>query len=196
MSKIPFFLLIIFCMYGCQTMKVMTDHDRTVDFNEHKSLEYYGWADNSDRILNSLDKERIEKAFAQEFKKRGVSVVPKGEGDMVATLYIVTQNKVETTATTSGVSGSVGFGGYGYGYGRYGYGPAWGWGTGYTTTTYHDHEYKEGTLIISLYDKDSQKLIWEAIARGTIDENLNNRDENIGRAVKKIMTYYPVRPKK
>jgi len=117
-------LISIIIMGGCTSLKVTSDYDKSIDFSKHKSFEYYGWAEESDQLLNRFDKERIEKAFGDEFRKRGMEYVESG-GDLIVTLFIVTEQKSQTTATTTGVGG--GYGGYGYG-GYYGYGPGYGWG--------------------------------------------------------------------
>ncbi len=145
---------------GCSTLKVSYDYDNKVDFNQFKTYQYYGWAKNINKLLNSLDKERVEDAFVKEFKKRGLTFT-KENGDLVISLFFVTREKSETTAHTTGTGV---YGGY-YG-GYYGYGPRWGWGPGfnYSTTSYTTHDYKEGTLIVNVFDAKAKKLIWEGIA--------------------------------
>jgi len=91
------------------------------DWSEFKTLEYYGWAEESDKILTRFDKERIEKSFGEEFRQRGFTIVEDG-GDMIVTLFIVVKQKTTQTATTSSMGGM--YGGY-YG-GYYGYGPGYG----------------------------------------------------------------------
>jgi len=176
---------------GCSSMKVVSDYDKSVDFTQFKTFEYYGWADNSDKILNRFDKERIEQAFGDEFRKRDMNYVESG-GDLVVVLYIVTEQKTETTANTT----SMGYGGYG---GYYGYGPGWGWGGGYggmgnSTTTYSSYDYTVGTLVIDVYDKANEKLIWESIGTKTVDEDPQTRDDSVPKTIAKIMAPYPVAP--
>lgn len=186
-------LISIIIMGGCTSLKVTSDYDKSIDFSKHKTFEYYGWAEDSDKLLNRFDKERIEKAFGEEFKKRGLEYVESG-GDLIVTLFIVTEQKSQTTATTTGVGG--GYGAYGYG-GYYGYGPGWGWGGGMSTTTYNTYDYTVGTLVVDVYDAGDKKLIWESAGQGTVDDNPNSRDENIPKAVAKIMNPYPIAaPKK
>jgi len=165
----------VFILASCSTIKVHTDLDSTVDFTKYKSFEYYGWADGSDKILNDLDKRRIESAFADELYKRGLGVVGK-DGDMVIALYIVTEQKTQTTATTTHMGG---YGGY------YGYGPGYGYGSGYSSTYVNTYDYEVGTLIISVYDKAEERLIWESTGSGEINDP-GKRD--------KIMKDYPVQP--
>lgn len=173
---------------SCSSLTVVTDYDKTVDFSQHKTLEYYGWADNSDKILNRFDKERIEQAFGDEFEKRGFSQAEKGEGDVIVSLYIVTEQKTQTTAHTTSTGGYGSYGGY------YNYGPGYGWGGGNSTTTISDYDYTVGTLIISVYDAEKKELIWEAVGRGTVDDDPKSREDNVGKGAAKIMKDYPVQP--
>ena len=174
---------------SCSSLKVYSDVDSTVDFSMLKSLEYYGWAEESDKILSTLDKDRIETAFGEEFQKRGFEIVESG-GDMIVTLFIVVEQKTSTTATTTSMGG--GYGGY-YG-GYYGYGPGYGWGGGHSTTSIQEYDYNVGTLVCDVFDKKNEKLIWEGIGTGEINENPKNRDKNIPKTVQAIMSKFPVPP--
>ncbi len=196
MKKVGLLLIVVVAVLfsSCSSMKVVSDYDKTVDFSKYKTLEFYGWAKNSDQLLNRFDKERIEKAFADEFRKRGVEVV-KDNADIIVALYIVTKEKTEKTATTTHAGGMYG-GGYGWGYSRWGYGPAWGWGGGTSYTTISEDEYTVGTLVVAVYDAKEKKLIWQSIGEKTLSENTNNREERIKRGVAKIMSKYPVKPVK
>ena len=188
-SKIIAIWGLIAIFFSCSGIKVTADYDKSVDFSRYKTFEYYGWAQESDKLLNDLDKKRIEDAFANEFYKRGLSYVESG-GDMVVTLFIVIEQKTQQTAHTTHMGG--GYGGY-YG-GYYGYGPGYGWGPSYSTTTVSTYDYAVGTLVCDVFDKSKEQLIWEGIGSKTIDENPQTRDKNIPRSVAKIMTHYPVKP--
>ncbi len=178
---------LVFLLNACSGVKVTTDYDKTADFSKYKTYEYYGWSQDSDKLLNRFDKERIEKAFGGEFTKRGMKYVESG-GDLIVTLFIVTQQKQQTSSTTTGMGGGYGYGGY------YGYGPGWGWGGGMATTTYHTYDYTVGTLVIDVYDATEKKLVWESAGEGTINESTKGREERIARAAELIMKPYPVEP--
>ncbi len=181
------FLLAAIIISACSGIKVVADFDPTVDFTQYKTFEYHGWIEESGRVLNDLDRRRIESAFGAEFEARGLKYV-EADGDLVVGLFIVAQQKTQTTAHTTQVGG---YGGYG---GRYGYGPGWGWGGGHSTTTYSEYDYVEGTLVCDIYDKAKEQLVWEGVGKGTIQENPQNREQNINDAVQKIMAEYPVQP--
>lgn len=188
MKKIPILLLLPLLLAACSSVKVTSDYDGDVDFAAHKTYEYYGWAEESDKILNRFDKERIESSFGEEFSKRGMEYVEEG-GDLVVVLFIVVEQKTQKTANTTSTGG---YGGY-YG-GYYGYGPGYGWGGGHSTTTISEYDYQVGTLVCDVFDAKEQKLIWEGIGTGTINENPAKREKSIPAAVKLIMAKYPLQP--
>ena len=189
-TKLLGLVLVVLVLGSCSSIKVTSDYDKGVDFTKYKTFEYYGWAEESDKIMNDLDKRRIEEAFGAEFKKRGLTPV-KSDGDLIVSLFIVVEQKTQTTAntTTTGMGG-MGYGGY-YG-GYYGHGPGYGWGNSHSTTTISNYDYEVGTLVCDVFDKASESLIWEGIGRKTLDDKKETRDENIPKAVAAIMEAYPI----
>jgi len=186
MRSILFALLIITALASCSSIKITSEKDGDVDFTQFNTLSYYGWQEESDKILNRFDKERIEKAFADEFKKRGISVVER-DGDIIVSLFIVVDQKKGVNAYNN----HYGAGGpYGY-YGGYGYGAGWGWGMGYSSTTYQEYEYNVGTLVCDVFDSSTKKLIWQGVVSGEIDDNVKTRERNIPRVVSYLMKRFP-----
>ena len=179
--------LVILFGASCSSLKVTSDKDPAVDFTKYKTFEYYGWAEESDKILNRFDKERIEKAFGEEFAKRGWKYVETG-GDAVVSLFIVVDTKTQTNAYTNHYNTGPYGPGWGYGYG-YGYG-----GMGTSTTTYSESEYKVGTLVVDVFDKADQKLIWQAVGNGTVNEDPKKRERNIPQVAAQIMKPFPIPP--
>ena len=180
------FLLPMLIMGACSSVKVTTDYDKSVDFSKYKTFEYYGWAEESDKILNRFDKERIEAAFGDEFAKRNLKLVQEG-GDMVVSLFVVVDQKTSTTAYTNHYNmGGYGYGGWGWGYG--------GMGMGSSTTHYSENDYLVGTLVVDVFDKESKKLVWQGVGQKTVDENPNTREKNAMKVAEAIMKPFPIQP--
>ncbi|MGB5461680.1 MAG: DUF4136 domain-containing protein [Eudoraea sp.] len=172
--------------------QVTSDYDKTVDFTKFKTIKFLGWQDNSDQLINDLDKQRILDSFGKEFEMRNLTFVEQG-GELAVTLYLVIDQKTSTTAYTN-YTGGMGYGGrWGYGYGM-GYGA--GMGMGSATTSYSESDYQVGTFVVSVYDGESKKLIWQGISSKTINENPKKREKTIPKGVKKLMKKYPVQPPK
>jgi len=189
-------LLSIIFLGACSSIKVTSDYDKEANFTKYKTFEYYGWTEESDKILNRFQKERIEKAFGEEFLKRGLKYVKDG-GDMVVSLYIVVDKKTSTTAYTNhygGYGGGYGYGGAGW-YGGYGMGyGGMGYGGGSSSTTYSENDYLEGTLVVDVFDKAEKKMIWQSVGQKTIEENPEKADRNTPKVAAAIMKPFPIKP--
>jgi len=185
MKKLTLIFVAALFLVSCSSIKTTVDYDKTIDFTQFKTYGYYGWVEGSDVILNQFDKERIEQAFAAEFKSRGIEYVEDG-ADIIVSLFIVVDQKTSTTAYTAHYGG--GYGGY------YGYGPGWGWGGGVSSTTYSSYDYLVGTIVCDIFEVATKKMIWQGVASGTVDDNPKNRDRRVSYTVQQIMAQYPVAP--
>lgn len=180
-------LFLSVALFSCSSTKITSDYDKEADFSKYKDFHYLGWAKESGEIVNDLNKRRIEKAFGNEFSKRGIKFVDQSEADAAVSLFIVVDQKTGTTAYTDYYGG---MGGMGYGYGR-GY-PGWGWGGGYSTTRYQEYDYLVGTLVVDVFDTETKKLVWQGVSSGTINEKTKNREDRIKKVARAIMANYPV----
>ena len=153
---------------SCSGIKVVSDVDPTIDWSEYKTFEYYGWAEESDKILSPFDKDRIESSFGEEFDKRGLKYV-ESDGDLIVVLFVVVEKKTGQTATTTHMGGMGG----GYYGDFYDYGPGFGWGGGHSTTNIQEYDYEMGTLVVdvlmpkkkNLSGKGSVRRLWMKILR-------------------------------
>ena len=165
--------------------QVKSEYDKNVDFSKYKSISFAGWEKDSDKILNGFDKKRILDAFKAEFLARDIEVKMM-DGDAQITLYVVVEDKTSTTAYTDYMGG-------------YGYGPRWGWGMGAgmgtSSTTYVQDDYKEGTLVLDMYD-ENKKMIWQGVLNTEIKEKPEKREKSIPKNIRKLMKEYPVTPVK
>ena len=176
-------LLVAAALTSCSTVTVVTDMDKSVDFATYKTYSFLGWQQNSDQLLSDFDKKRLHDAFIKEFEARGMTLV-KENGDMDITLFIVINQKTTTTAYTDYYGGAYS------GYRRYGYG----WGAGYSSTTYREDDYLEGTLVMDAFDAGTKNQIWQGVAKSTVDENPEKREQSIPKKVAALMKEFPVQP--
>lgn len=178
-------------LIGSQSFaQASSDYDRSIDFTKYKSYSYGGWQKDSGELLNDLEKERLHKAFTNEFSSRGMTYA-EDAGDLVLTLYLVIDKKTSATAYTN-YNGGMGYGGYGAGVGYRGAG--WGWGAGSSTTTYQENDYEVGTLVVDAYDASSKKLIWQGTLVKTLKSNNSKSEKTIPKNVAKLMSKYPIKP--
>jgi len=167
---------------GCSSLKVSYDYDKEADFTKYKSYSMLPWNPELSKIVNDLDKRRIQTALKLEMNARGLEY-KESDGDVAVSFFIVIENKTSVTAYNNY------YGGYGGGY-RYG---GWGWGMGYGTTSYQEHDYLVGTAIVDVFDDDTKSLVWQGIGSGTVNENPKDREERIERSIGKIMYNFPIK---
>lgn len=172
--KFIYLLLISFIFTSCSSVQVIYDYDKSIDFSKYKT---FAFSEESLQLpVNQFNLERIIKAVENEMAHKGLT--EDKEPDMVVDVFLKTAQRVEASATTSGM-----------GYGPYRYG----WGAGYTTTQISYDEYTDGTLFISFVDMKTKKLIWQGIGSKTIDESMSpeKREETINYSIQRILSNYP-----
>jgi Domain of unknown function (DUF4136) len=177
MKKLLFFAAVI--MASCSSVKVAYDFDKQADFTKYKT---YAFTQESLNLgIEQLNRDRLINAVETELAAKGFT---KSESpDVLIDMHITAKKRTEAVANTTGT------GGY-RGYGRYGY------GGGFSTTTVDYNEYIDGTLLINMVDKSTEKIAWQGRGTRTLDEDASaaKRESNINYAVKQIFTNYP--PKK
>jgi hypothetical protein len=151
--------------------KVQTDFDHQANFSQYKT---YSWQEI--KPANSLWDARIKNAVDAQLAAKGWTQVPSG-GD-VAVVAIKTTQTQRTLQTFYN-----GFGG-GWGWRRFG-----GRGFGDATTT--EQDYKEGTLVIDLYDAKIKQLIWRGSAEDTLSDNAGKNEKNLDKGVVKMFKAFP-----
>lgn len=176
-------LVLAVLLSGCYSVKITSDVSEEADFSKYKTYKFLGWAENSDKIMNQLDKERIQKAFREELSRRGLELVADN-ADMAVSLFVVVSKETSTTAYTNY------YGGYGGRYRGYGYG----WGGGMASTTYQENDYLAGTLVMDVFDEDSGDMVWQGVAKGTVTEDPERRKKTIPRTANLLMNKFPIEP--
>lgn len=170
-------LVLAACGSGIDTS---ADWDPTANFSGYQT---YAWVDGAYTSgFGDLVDSRVQSAIEAKLNASGLRKATSGRDADLGVGFQVTSQDVTTLQTVS--SGWPG----GY-YGGYGYG---GWGGGSSTT--YTQNYTEGSLIIGLFDTDTQKMVWQGVGTKTLDTgNLSpdERTKNINEAVAKIMEDYP-----
>lgn len=172
-------LLIAASLYACApALSVSTDFDSATDFSKYKTFAFYELKEKSGYI-SDLNKDRIVSAVKNEFEKKGLT-----ESRTNPDLYI---NVVTMLKERKDVSRTTDYYGYGGFYRPY----MWGTPPMFSTSQYNVDYYQEGTLFIDLIDASTNKLVWQGIGNGRVDQPVKNPDRKIPEAVAKIVEPFP-----
>lgn len=161
-------LLTVLLFASCaSSVKVNSKYQESTDFQGLSSFEIVEPTNLSEKVSTKY-KMQIENAIRQEMKGQRYREVI--ESPSLSVNYFVIVNTVQDTESYVSYYGTR----------------RWG------TATIHNnvYEYKKGTIIIDLIDKDKKEVIWHGVASGTLDNDLDNADEKINEAVKAIFDKY------
>jgi hypothetical protein len=167
-------LLFLVALGTAFAQHVKTDFDHHANFSQYKT---YSWQEI--KPANSLWDARIKNAVDAQLAAKGWTQVNSG-GDVAIVAIKTTQT--ERTLQTF-------YNGFGGGWGWRGFG-----GFGDATTT--EQDYKEGTLLIDMYDAKTKQLIWRGSAEDTLSNKAAKNEKNLDKGVAKMFKKFPPEPAK
>jgi hypothetical protein len=166
-------VILIMSLTSCATVKVVSDYDTKVNFNEYKTFAFYKKGIDK-AAVSDLDKKRIMRAIEAELIAKGFT--KSDNPDMLVSIFTKSRERVNITQNNFG----------------------WGWGWGWRNSWMFGREnmnvnqYTEGTLFIDFIDKTKNELVWQGIGSGALKmKNPEKREERIRTFVKEIIATYP-----
>jgi hypothetical protein len=184
---------------GCAAgPKVTTDFDPSAEFSAFHTFAFSGMTDRGQEIGasdNSPLRGRIKQMIDEQLAAKGVRQVSvEDRPDLLVHMFfgVKGQQHVERTSTAPGL-----------------YGPRYGWGPGFygrpvETYEYHEgewdrvnnsrvtiHEDREGTLIVDLAEPSKKALVWRAVIRAVLGDNLEKNFEMANKGVAEAFKAYP-----
>ncbi len=177
----------ILLLASCSTVRVASDYDQSVNFNEYKTYAFYKPGIDKAEI-SDLDKKRILRAIDAEMSAKGFT---KSENPaVVVSIFTKAKERVDVYQNNWGWGGGFGWGGFGWGgFGGWGWGGPWGWGGGFGNTV---STRTEGTLYIDIIDKANKQLVWQGQGTASlVTGDVHKREARIQEIVSEIMQVYP-----
>ncbi|MDC1161965.1 DUF4136 domain-containing protein [Tenacibaculum sp.] len=169
----PLLIVILITLTSCSTVKVATDYDTKVDFNQYKTFAFYKKGIDKAPI-SDLDKKRIMRAIEAELLANGMT--KSSTPDILVSLFTKSRERVNINDNR--------FNGFYY---------PWYYGPSPVTVS----QYTEGTLFIDLIDGKTKELVWQGIGTGALRmSNVEKKEARIKEFVAEIMAKYPPGSKK
>lgn len=177
-KTLPLLALIIIAS-SCTSVRVVSDYDKNVNFNEYKTFAFFKTGIDKAKI-SDLDKRRILRGIEAEMLAKGFT---KSENpDLLVSIFTKSREQVNIYNN----NGFGGFGGFGYGWGW----SPWYWNnfnrTSVSTST-------QGSLYIDLIDAKKKELVWQGVGTGSLrtSGNVDKKEARIKEFVADIMSKYP-----
>lgn len=162
-------------LMSCSTMKVVVDYDDQVNFSSYKTFHFV-----APKKMQAQQKQKPavirDPIFVKQANREiGDVLVKKGfqkadapkQADFVVAFYATARNKAQITPPT-------------YHIGRFG--RRW-------VTPGHVYNYKQGTLIVDIVDREKHELVWRGVGSGVLDRS--DPRKNLLKSVEKVLAKFP-----
>ncbi|WP_159946942.1 DUF4136 domain-containing protein [Polaribacter septentrionalilitoris] len=174
MKKILLLLISSSILMSCSSLKVYTDYDDKIDFNQYKTFAFYKPEIDKAKI-SDLDKKRILRAIESELLAKGFT--KSDQPDMLVGIFTKSRERVNVSQNNN-----MGFG--------------WGWGWNPWMmggmNNVNVNQFTEGTLFIDFIDKEKKELIWQGVGSGALRlQSKAKKEARIKEFVKEIITRFP-----
>lgn len=169
--RLLFISFLFFCLAGCKSVDVSSDYDRTTNFTNYKTYNYY---DAINSGLTELDEQRLITAIDSILEQKTFS--KSNSPDFLINIQSQTYQSAERSSVSVGIGG---------GGGNVGGGMSVGIPVG------------EGKLnrevVLEFLDAKTHSLYWHAIGKQTIPNKVTpeQREQIITEVVSEILSVYP-----
>ncbi len=164
-------LLLLLVLTSCTTVRVATDYDKDVNFNQYRSFAFYKPGIDKAQI-SDLDKKRILRAIETELSSKGM--VKSENPDLLVSIFTKEKERIDVYNNNFG---------YGWGWNPYWYGA---YNTSNVSRT------AEGTLFIDLIDAKTNNLVWQGMGSADlVTYDMEKKEARIREIVSKILAKYP-----
>lgn len=166
-------LLVLFVLVftSCSSVRVATDYDREVNFNQYQTYAFFKPGIDKAEI-SDLDKKRILRAIETEMQQKGFT--KSDNPDLLVSIFTKTKENINIYNNNFA---------YGYGWGWH----PWYWGAGYNTV----NRTTDGTLYIDLIDAEEKELVWQGMGTAALARDVDRKQKRINEIVEEILEKYP-----
>ncbi len=175
MKKYFLLLFTVVLFFSCSSVRVVTDYDDKVDFNQYKTFAFYKTGIDKAEI-SDLDKKRVLRAIESELLAQGFT--KSKNPDMLVSFFTKSRRKVNVNQNNN-----------------FGYGLGWGWNPWMRNglnNSIQVNQYTEGTLFIDFIDTSKKELVWQGIGTGAlVVQNREKKEVRIKKFVKEIISRFP-----
>lgn len=164
-----FLLLIALPALG---QKVNVDYDGATAFSEYRTYQFYETKEDL-RDFSLTSHKKVVRQLRDYAEEGGLTEV-ESDPDVYIAYYTADRGDLRLTLSDLG----------------YAYGPDFSlgsyWEGGVGNRTSNSFTFKEGTLIIDVWDAERKQLVWRGMATASLAKDPDKNDKKIERALKKM----------
>ncbi len=163
-----YFAILAMGLASCSGLKVVQDHDSSIDFNSYQT---YNFTPSADSIpINQLNKRRLFNAISAEMNESGIRWA--ADPDIFVHVHMLMKGKTKTNVS-------------------YGQGETYDLGSGFSTTYMDYSEFSEGSLFFDIIDSKRKQLVWSGKVTSDIKDSNTRSEKDINKIVQKVFKNFP-----
>lgn len=172
-----------FALGGCSSIQTTQDFSPTANF---AGLRTFDWMPDPPiqrdaRVDNDLIDQRFKTALEEVLEAKGFDKISSGRADFRVGYHLALDEEIDYQTLNTYYGG-------GWGYrGMYGPRPV-------GVSTVQERRYTVGTLIIDVFDVESQELVWRGSGEGRVSDDERTpeeRQERVTQAVRLVLERFP-----
>jgi hypothetical protein len=166
------FLFLFLLALPALGQKVHVDYDGATAFSEYRTFQFFETKEDL-RDFSLTSHKKVVRQLRDYAEEGGLTEVDT-DPDVYIAYYTADRGDLRLT-----------LGDLGYAYGPdFSLGSYWEGGVGNRTS--NSFTFKEGTLIIDVWDAERKQLVWRGMATATVAKDPDKNDKKIERALKKM----------
>jgi hypothetical protein len=163
-------ILLLAVLSSCSGLKVVEDHDETVNFNRYGTYNFTPAADSIP--INQMSKRRLFNAISAEMNENDIHWA--ANPDLYVHVHMIMKGQTKTNIA-------------------YGQGATYQLGKGFSTTYMDYSEFSEGSLFFDIIDAKRNQLVWTSRVSGSIKSADILSENDINKIVRKAFRNFPPR---
>jgi hypothetical protein len=179
LGQVSRILVLVMVAAGClpaAAQKVSVEFDKSTDFSK---LKTYGWVSGLGVASPTMNAYIIH-AVDYDFQAKGMTRVEPEKADILITYHAASSTSMDIggmyiPGTYTGIP-VPGF-------------PMWYVPPSFSTSVRY---VKQGSLVVEMADRLQQRVIWVAVAKGTVEQKKSEKLDQLDKVVGKMFDKYPV----
>ena len=170
-----FLLLFALAALPASAQKIHIDYDNATAFSEYKTFEFRDTRQDLRRFVIGLHKTTVKRIT--DYAVAGGLREVDSDPDVYIAYYAAYER--ELVMTLSDLE-------YAYGPG-FSLGSYWEGGVGTRELAAKPFTFKEGTVVVDVWDRERQVLVWRGMATATLKKDSDKNEKKLDKALKKLM---------
>ncbi|MDH3743659.1 MAG: DUF4136 domain-containing protein [Acidobacteriota bacterium] len=174
---------LLFCLIGfvfvaagpAAGQKIHIDYDNATAFSEYKTFQFRETMQDLRRVSSSLHHRTVEQIT--DYAVEGGLAQADSEPDVYLAYYAATDRDLELTLRDLD---------YAYGPG-FSLGSYWKGGVGTRDTKDRPFVFKEGTVVVDVWDRERKVLVWRGMATAVLKKDSSKNEKKLEKALERLM---------